>query len=269
MINYEGIPSMDDKEFQLECLRENLAEFVYSEYPPFVDRLNSTKFNMVRDDNGRIILPYGPWSVDNHSNREKHDKEEVPCLQDQEMLQAMGFEIDSKGRPIHPWFYDMIEDPKIGVITGKGFYRRWGPNYTADPIILSKGHILLIQRKDTGAEALPGGFIDLLPSGEMEDPDIAARREAEEEARIIIPNDIIGKKVYQGVVADIRTSANAWADTTAILYELDDMIMPNGALDKKEVKKVEWFKIDDALQKHLFGSHKLLVEKALELQLNN
>lgn len=37
-----------------------------------------------------------------------------------------------------------------------------GPNYTADAVVINPAskRLLLIQRKDTGQWALPGGFVD-------------------------------------------------------------------------------------------------------------
>src|SRR5688572_17551426 len=52
-----------------------------------------------------------------------------------------------EGAPLHPWLTEMLADPGIGVVTGKHFYRNYGPNYTADPIVvrrdLAEPHILL------------------------------------------------------------------------------------------------------------------------------
>jgi len=261
MNNYEGAPNLSDKEYQLECLRINLSSLVYKGYPAFEDRFNTLKYNLERDSEGRLILPDGPWVVNNHSNRT--DSETIPTKEESNYLSAQGHELDSNGRPIHPWFYDMINDPALGVVVGKGAYWEWGPNYTADPIVISEGKVLLIQRADTGVWALPGGFIDKTDTG-MEDAVTAASRETSEEAKIVIPSNVVPKIVYKGTVADIRTTANSWAETTAILFELDNIIEPKGKLDEKEVQNVGWFPIETVTESHLFGSHRLLLQKAIE-----
>src|SRR5690606_24147307 len=120
---------------------------------------------------------------------------------------------------VHPWLKEMLQDPLIGVVTGKGAYWNFGPNHTVDPIIVryqkSTPEIVLIQRKDTGQWALPGGFID-----ENETAIEAALREAREETSINLGRLAAhAVEIYHGPVADARTTAHAWAETTALRFD--------------------------------------------------
>lgn len=154
--------------------------------------------------------------------------------------------------PLHPWFWQMATDPSLGVITGKGFYRHFGANYTADSIVVSGNQILLVRRQDTGQWALPGGFVD-----EGETAKQAARRELTEETNIKISQP--GKPIYRGPVADIRMTAHAWPETTALLYQIDEAIEPQAGDDAAEAC---WFSLDD-LPEQLFGSHRYLLDLAI------
>lgn len=195
-----------------------------------------------------LTLPEGPWTAraipyPNHAQ--------------QIALKNNGYELDSLGRPLHPWLRDMLSNPEVGVVTGTGEYWNWGPNKTADSVLLNTDPIpkvLLIKRGDTETWALPGGFLN-----EGEDPVEAARRELFEEAGVIIaPTD--GTLVYDGVVADLRTTAHAWAETTAMLWYVDHtpkVYSNDDAID------AAWFSSDELPDK-LHGSHRVLIEKALQ-----
>lgn len=66
------------------------------------------------------------------------------------------------------------------------YRERWGegPHYTADPVVIKSGHILLVRRSeepDIDALAFPGGFID-----KGEDSEFAARRECAEETKLVL-----------------------------------------------------------------------------------
>ena len=62
--------------------------------------------------------------------------------------------------PVHPNIHlnDISSLPE-----GRGAFWNWGPNYTADPIVLTtedRPQVLLIRRQDNNMLALPGGFVD-------------------------------------------------------------------------------------------------------------
>jgi ADP-ribose pyrophosphatase YjhB (NUDIX family)/thiamine kinase-like enzyme len=193
-----------------------------------------------------MTLPDGEWSTDDH---------ELPSLDKQQWLQEQGYTLDDLGRPLHPWLNDMLTNPEVGVVTGRGFYWEWGPNRTGDPIVINTDEIpkiLLIQRADTGAWALPGGFVDNDESGTD-----TARRELFEETGLMITGE--PHEIYSGVVADIRTTAHAWAETTAVLWRVHGTPAVKA---NDDASNVNWFPIDE-LPDNLHGSHNALIEQAI------
>ena len=109
--------------------------------------------------------------------------------------------------PLHPWRDHLGRLPE-----GKGNFYHWGPNYTVDPIVIGDGKLLLIQRRDSGKWALPGGFVD--PD---EDAVAAGLRELSEETNLTL-NDTNPQLVYEGPVDDPRSTLHAWPETTALLW---------------------------------------------------
>ncbi len=194
-----------------------------------------------------MTLPDGEWSTGVYV---------YPTTEQQDELRRQGYELDDFGRPLHPWLRDMLADPRVGVVTGLGEYWFWGPNKTADPIIITNEdvpRILLIQREDTRAWALPGGYVDPGETAER-----AAFRESAEEASVILSGSPL--PIYDGVVADGRTTAHAWAETTALLWRVDQAATPHfndGVVD------ASWFAIDE-LPPNLHGSHSVLIQQAIE-----
>lgn len=195
-----------------------------------------------RDD---LTLPDGPWTTRVMT---------FPSIDEQEKLRKRGYELDTFGRPLHPWLRDMLSNPDVGVVTGTGEYWYWGPNKTADPIIITneeRPRILLIQRGDTKTWALPGGF------GEDDEAAVTtATREAAEEAGVILSGKALA--TYDGAVADARTTAHAWAETAALLWRVDhaaDLHYSDDAINAK------WFPLDD-MPRELHGSHAVLIEQA-------
>lgn len=154
----------------------------------------------------------------------------------------------------HPW-----RDRHPNLPEGRGQFYHYGPNYTVDPIVLTHEptpSILLIRRQDTGDWALPGGFID-----EGEDPATAGRRELFEETSLILPTTDKPIIIYQGPVDDHRSTLHAWPETTALLWRIA-RAEPVYAGD--DAASVRWMSINQLPEK-LYGSHRLLAEKAIEL----
>ena len=152
----------------------------------------------------------------------------------------------------------MLSDPDVGVVTGTGNYYNMGPNKTADPVIITNEptpNVLLVLRLDNNLWALPGGFID-----EGEDGVEAARREGYEESGLILSGqpELI---LYEGVVADARTTTYAWAETYATLWRVDEQqpLVPQ----LSEVKDARWFPVNQ-LPDRLHGSHGVLLEEAMQ-----
>ena len=235
---------------QLELLRANLARGQYPFYPAFHDRL----FLQTSEDLADRTAASGTWQVDHHP---KNAYQEVtPTVETQQRLINNDLKLDALGRPMHPWLAAMVTDPGIGVATGKGAYWNWGPNYTADNILLCDDHVLLIKRGDNDMWALPGGHVD--PG---EDAMIAALRELREETGLGLP-EVEGVVTYRGPVIDPRVTANAWPETTAVRYHLTGELPDVQGLD--DAKDAAWFPLSVIQQGDvLFGSHRFLLDTAL------
>ena len=179
----------------------------------------------------------------------------LPTSIETELFIASGYDVDSDGRPLHPNLNQLGPIP-----TGKGAYWSWGPNFTADPIVITtedRPRVLLIHRNDTGDLALPGGFVD---ADELQKPITAAYRELEEETGLVLKNR--GRLVYQGIVEDPRTTANAWPNTSAYLFNVAEPLPVQAGDDAREA---HWYFVDE-LPDNLYGSHAVLIQQALELQ---
>lgn len=194
-----------------------------------------------------IDIPDGPWA---------YNIEPLPSPEQTRQFNIRGLATDSLGRPLHPWANQLLSDEYGGITTGKGAYWNWGPNPTADPIVITtedRPRVLLIERSDTGVLALPGGFVDT-----NEETHHAALREAQEETGIHITTP--GKLIYHGPVADLRTTLHAWAETSAYLFTVDTPVEVTGGDD---ALNAGWYYLDE-LPGTLFGSHAQLVALALK-----
>lgn len=193
---------------KLAALRDSLKIGKFRDYPENTDRLVASSFQY--DSYGRIILPDGPWTT---------DKEKITAERYHE-LQNRGLEFDSRGRPLHPLFHEMVQNQDIGVVTGRGFFWEFGPNETADAAVIRRDlgnepWILLIQRHDNKQFALPGGFLEGKTALET------AIAEPREEAFMYLENLAhLAVHAYSGAVADIRTTAHAWVETNVFVFEL-------------------------------------------------
>ena len=195
-----------------------------------------------------LDIPDGPWQM-NDTDRPSPDATNA--------FERAGYKTDAVGRPLHPLATQMLTDPSIGVVTGRGRYWRWGPNFAADAIVITEEpqpHVLLIQRGDTGDWALPGGFIN---RGEK-DAAKSARRELAEETQLHI--DTPGILVYKGVVGDKRTTLHAWVETSAYLFRIPERLPVIGSDDARDAR---WVALD-ALEGALFGSHRYLLDQAIK-----
>jgi ADP-ribose pyrophosphatase YjhB (NUDIX family) len=221
-------------------MKERMTAPVYPGYP--TERLIVTDLDSL--DN--MTLPDGEWTA---------SVSVFPTLDQQQQLHEDGYELDNFGRPLHPWLREMLTNPEVGVVTGLGQFWNWGPNRAADPIVINNDKepkVLLIKRGDTGAWALPGGFIDPNENG-IE----AARRELFEEAGLAIDGEPI--EIYNGVVADARATAHAWPETVAVLWRIEGTPDVSGNDDAIDA---QWFPVND-LPAGAHGSHSILIEKAV------
>ncbi|HEU4914384.1 MAG TPA: NUDIX domain-containing protein [Candidatus Saccharimonadales bacterium] len=245
-------------EENLQLMREGLQD-PYRGYPFRADRLVMPYEELPRTPEGRIILPEGDWDVAGHP--EGLDTARDVSADEQVRLEAAGLELDSKGRPLHPWFARMIADPLIGVLTNKGAMWIWGPARTTDAVIQKDNHTLLARRADTGQWSIPGGFV--------EDDETAKEgmiREVREETGLTIPKNARITQTYSGPVADIRLTAHAWPIDTSYLVELPEGgPLPEVTCADNESTEVLWAPTQELRQDRLalFGAHRFLVHQAL------
>jgi len=175
---------------------------------------------------------------------------------------------------------------------GRGVLGKWGPNHAADPIVTrwartEEGDIVTdpdsgkqvlefvaIQRKDTGAWAIPGGMVDpgekvtaTLKREFMEealDSTGAAKEKITELQAMVDQFFSGGKEVYRGYVDDPRNTDNAWMETTAIHFHDDtgDQVgtFPLAAGD--DAGAIQWMRLSE--QVDLYASHKDFVQKVVE-----
>ncbi len=132
-----------------------------------------------------------------------------------------------------------------------------GPNYTADAVVIDpeRERIFLIQRKDTGQWALPGGFVD----PEDASPYETAIREASEEGNLTLSGS--APLVFRGIVDDPRNTEEAWIETSAYLFLTERTDTVEAGDDAKDI---DWPRIDGLTPKDLYASHAMIIERALE-----
>ena len=245
------------KEYLLDVYAAVLAERHYPDYPAQKDRL--VLKDLPYDSQGHFAFDNtGPWLAGKAlpTNQEKFN----------EVLHNIGYPkmctLDADYRPLHPWWKDMVQRPDIGGVIGKGFFYRWGANYTADSAVTAVTpdgikHLLLIQRGDTGQWALPGGFLE-----DSESTKHAAVRELFEESGLLLEKqNSSADKLYAGPVLDVRTTIHAWIETSLWLFETNFTELPN-VHGNDDAITAQWFRVD-AIPDDLYGSHAVLIDMVL------
>ena len=260
---HELPPSMPEryietpKETLLDVYAAVLAERRYPGYQSQQNRLFLD--DLPYDAQGHFVFDnLGPWLAGKAcpTNEEKHS----------EVLHNIGYPkmctLDADYRPLHPWWKEMVQRPDIGGVIGKGFFYRWGANYTADAAVTAHDetgtpHLLLIQRGDTGEWALPGGFLE-----ESESTKHAAVRELYEESGLLLSReDAQADKIYAGPVLDVRTTIHAWIETSLWLFETRCNGLP-AVRGNDDAIHAQWFRLD-AIPTELYGSHAVLIDMVL------
>ncbi|MEW6281475.1 MAG: NUDIX domain-containing protein [Candidatus Eremiobacterota bacterium] len=146
-------------------------------------------------------------------------------------------------------------------LQGRGRLGKWGANLSADPVItrLMDGvfQAVLIQRRDCGQWALPGGMLDRGESFLQ-----AAERELAEETGLSLP---LGSalEVSAGYVDDPRNTDHAWMESTAFHLHLGPQaagLRPRGADD---AGTAAWVRLDLECLLSLYASHWETVARAV------
>lgn len=163
--------------------------------------------------------------------------------------------LDFEGKPLNP----------VGRtgLTGRGLLGKWGANQAGDPVVTrihpTSGalEILLIQRKDNGQWAIPGGMQD---PGEL--ISTTAKRELEEEtgAQVDYSSAPI---IYQGYVDDPRNTDNAWMETSVIHVHLKNASTQTIEAGS-DAQKAQWHPITKGLVDSLYASHPHFVQLTLQ-----
>jgi len=176
-------------------------------------------------------------------------------------------------------------------LSGRGILGRYGPNHAADPIVTrwkrdERGNpifheqngrkilqCVVIQRRDTGEWAIPGGMVD---AGEnvsatvrrefMEEAldSTGKGRENVEESRAMVNAFFAdGREIYAGYVDDPRNTDIAWMETTAFLFhdETGDKVGQLKLQAGDDAKDLKW--IDLSADINLYASHKDFIERAV------
>jgi len=193
---------------------------------------------------------------------------------------------NSKGRPINPC-------GRTGT-SGRGLLGKWGANHAADPMVirLKPGkerrkdgsrlcQMVAIKRSDGGKLAIPGGMVD-----EGEHVSQTLRREFTEETSDIADpvlkqqteaklDEVFrggGELVYEGYVDDPRNTDNAWMETTARLFAIDESLSAQLTLQGgSDALLAMWVDLDEELlaegSEVLYADHRRFIIKALGVAL--
>lgn len=121
--------------------------------------------------------------------------------------------------------------------------------------------IILIQRKDNGRTALPGGFID-----KDEHPHQAAVRELKEETNIQIhpasPTPLT-KRGGKGTFRDPRDTEAAWVTTQPFLVKITEE-QAQSLQAQDDASTARCVPLDEALAILNFADHKIILEEAAQ-----
>lgn len=156
--------------------------------------------------------------------------------------------LDSQGRPLNPI-------GRTGLV-GRGLLGKWGRNQAGDALLTSvdpesgRLQLLVIERKDSGQKALPGGMVE---EGETTATTVA--RELFEESGAKLDFDV-ATTIFAGVVDDPRNTDNAWMETTVLhkhLTTAERVAMQLKAGD--DAKAVHWADVNKTLMASMYASH--------------
>jgi len=164
--------------------------------------------------------------------------------------------LDEQGRPLNPL-------GRTGL-RGRGLLGRWGRNQAGDPLLtrvhpeMGRLQLLVIERKDSGQKALPGGMVD---EGEEIAATVARELSEETGARVSFEG---ATTIFTGVVDDPRNTDNAWMETTVLHKHLTDAEQRQTTLQVgDDARAVSWINVDQQLLASMYASHGDYVRLAL------
>lgn len=269
----DAYPSAED----LNLIAQSVQKGKLEGYPSANNRLTFRNHGLYVS-NGILIVPDGLWYVSGHKNRltapanQRHPEvpsEEYPIMPATLSKQwvAEGLMLDQYGRPVHPYWRQLLTDERIGLPTGVGYFYRYGFNRTVDAFVYrikpnGKVEILIIRRKIEKMWALPGGFQDI------DDQDVysSALRELREETGLncngISCFDIALTKIPIGR----RTTLNAWTNNTVVVIHANqEYLLSATPVAADDAIDAQWVALESANELVKFSEHRMYIAQSIPL----
>lgn len=268
-------------------------------YPAYEDRLRLDDPTELVGPNGGLTIPYDtsqPWCpadfYPTHATKPMREGQFIddggvhpPTAEEAALWQELGVRTDQRGMPVHPYAEAMIlggqtpegEFVQPGGVVTPGYYYKRGPQKTADLLLVAEheGVLqgLLVERKDNGLLAVPGGHVDPEDTeksreldGRLTEYEIAGIRELAEETDIEIeirPDGltcsglaIVLNKIWKGCGADQRATLHSWPQGEGFAAFLPE-IPAQKPQAKTDAKTVGWQPLSEKTLKKLrnFSNH--------------
>jgi ADP-ribose pyrophosphatase len=151
--------------------------------------------------------------------------DDVPNWSERRAQALVPFDFDDRRWPLNP----TGRTGRTGRNLGK-----WGENAAADPIVIAgegaDRHVLLIQRRDRGVWAIPGGMVD---PGET--APAALVRELAEETGVDL-GELEPTILDRTYVDDWRNTDHAWVASTVALYRLPAQVTATAGDDAADAR---------------------------------
>lgn len=148
-------------------------------------------------------------------------------------------------------------------VTGYGRLRNLGPNLSADGMITHNREALLVERRDTGQIAFPGGFRNEIGKDRYEDPLHAALREVQEETTITIRDMSKAALIFAGIAPlSLRNTDIAWIESTAYHIDISAIDRPEPTAND-DAKSAGWYPLSNKIISRMSDQH---AENALKLR---
>lgn len=240
---------------------EEISDWEYAGMPHEATRKNPSLKNQF-GENYVMDHPNYLVGVSKGFARADDGKEHFHNEDFRESLVSGGYARDSRGLPVHPYYKTILEN---GALGGFGFYWNYGPNHSADAIILgaknNQLHVVAIEKPEADVYLVPGGMI---PPGE--DPQKAALRELKEETKLV--DDIAhAETIYTGILAGTpRQTLQSWEESVSTVFIPEDLDISNKGLRAgDDASGAFWMPVtSETLRKdHLFVSHGHYIKKAV------